>query len=186
MKNIINAIPMSVDKYKDFGLLWAIALPLFALGGGWMRSHPSHSHFLVLFLVIVGIIVLNLFPLKGRTALALLLPLGGLSFYVLGGEIRPLMPAIALGMGFVALFVPNLLKWPYLVWMVFATCLGWFVSRILLVLVYYLLLTPISLLARIGFKKKFLDLSFDSSKKQTYWEACNENEMTKEKYERQY
>jgi hypothetical protein len=45
------------------------------------------------------------------------------------------------------------LRGVYLIWMTLAIGLGWFVSRLLLILLYYLVLTPISLVARVTGQK---------------------------------
>lgn len=67
---------------------------------------------------------------------------------------------------FGALF-PLLLKTAYKIWMGLAFALGWIVSRILLTILFYLMVTPIALLARLV-RKKFLDLEFKDDK-DSYW-----------------
>jgi saxitoxin biosynthesis operon SxtJ-like protein len=52
-------------------------------------------------------------------------------------------------------------------WMGLALVIGWFVSRILLGLIYFIIVTPIGLISRI-FGKSFLALRFDPQKK-SYW-----------------
>lgn len=52
---------------------------------------------------------------------------------------------------------PSVLKRIYKVWMGVAFAIGWIVSRILLVIIFYLVLTPIGLTARL-FGKDFLDI----------------------------
>ena len=64
------------------------------------------------------------------------------------------------------IFPPSLLR-IYKVWMGIAFALGWFVSRLLLTILFLTVLTPIGLLAKL-FKKEFLKLSFDKNKS-TYW-----------------
>lgn len=55
----------------------------------------------------------------------------------------------------------------YKFWMGIAFVLGWFVSRILLSIIFAFLITPIALIAKL-FSKSFLSLSFDK-KVDTYW-----------------
>ena len=55
----------------------------------------------------------------------------------------------------------------YAAWMAIAFALGWIMSRVLLSIIYYLLVTPIGLVARIT-GKKFLDVSFKDGKN-SYW-----------------
>ncbi len=78
-----------------------------------------------------------------------------------------------------ALIFPGALNRFYVYWMGLAFTLGWFVSRLLLMLIFYLILTPIGLLARI-FGKDFLDSDF-SKKKESYWIPCERNENHYEK-----
>lgn len=67
----------------------------------------------------------------------------------------------------VGLIYPQLLRLVYIGWMTGAIILGWFVSRIILTVLFYLVLAPIGLLAKIV-GKKFLDLRFEVEKK-SYW-----------------
>ena len=64
------------------------------------------------------------------------------------------------------LILPNFLKPLYLLWMIFAIILGWFMTRIILSLLFYLVLTPIGLTLRI-LGKDLLNLRFNGSK--SYW-----------------
>lgn len=66
-----------------------------------------------------------------------------------------------------ALLFPDVLNRVYIYWMGLAFTLGWVVSRLLLTLIFYLILTPVGLLARI-LGKDFLDSDF-SKKKESYW-----------------
>jgi hypothetical protein len=70
---------------------------------------------------------------------------------------HPIFGGTLLGIG-VILILWGLVNAPglrgiYLVWMTLAIGLGWFVSRLLLILLYYLILTPISLVARLTGQK---------------------------------
>lgn len=69
-------------------------------------------------------------------------------------------------------------------WMAFAVIMGYFMTRILLTLLFFIALTPISLIARLT-GKKFLDLTFDTSK-DTYWIQKPSEPQPKEHYERQF
>jgi hypothetical protein len=64
------------------------------------------------------------------------------------------------------LVFPEILRSIYIGWMIGAIVLGWFVSRIILAILFYLVLAPIGLLAKIV-GKKFLDLKYDD--KPSYW-----------------
>ena len=56
---------------------------------------------------------------------------------------------------------------------------------LVLVILYYVVLTPISLIARL-FKKEFLDLSWDKAVKDSYWIPKKTPDDGVERYERQY
>ncbi len=60
-----------------------------------------------------------------------------------------------------------ILKPIYLVWMTFAVILGWIMTRVILTAIFYLIVTPISLIAKL-FRHKFLDLTF-RTENDTYW-----------------
>ena len=67
---------------------------------------------------------------------------------------------------FGALF-PKFLKSVYRYWMTAAFVLGWFVSRFLLTILFFMVLTPIALIAKL-FKKEFLNLNYKQNQ-QSYW-----------------
>ena len=69
-------------------------------------------------------------------------------------------------------------------WMGLAIVLGFIMSRVILSIFFYLILTPISLLAKI-FRKKFMDLKYDKSAK-TYWEKRSIIHNKPIDYERQF
>ena len=66
-----------------------------------------------------------------------------------------------------SLTIPSVLKPIQKIWMGFAILMGWFMSRILLSVLYYVILTPIGLISRIA-GKRFLELKLDKSK-ESYW-----------------
>jgi 4-hydroxybenzoate polyprenyltransferase len=70
------------------------------------------------------------------------------------------------------------------VWMGLAIVLGFIMSRVILTIFFYLILTPISLLAKL-FRKKFMDLKYDKSAK-TYWEKRSIIHKKPIDYERQF
>lgn len=65
------------------------------------------------------------------------------------------------------LFSPKKLSLLYKIWMGIAFALGWIVSRFLLTIIFFIILTPIAIIAKI-FNKQFLMLKFDKQK-ETYW-----------------
>lgn len=67
----------------------------------------------------------------------------------------------------------DLLKGIYKIWMGIAFILGWFMSRILISVIFYMALTPISFLGRL-FNKKWMDIDY-SRKSNSYWIPRDKN-----------
>jgi len=84
---------------------------------------------------------------------------------------------------FGALF-PNILKPINKIWMSLAIILGFIMSRVILTILFYLLLTPIALLAKLV-GKKFMILKYDKSAK-SYWERRSIIQKKPIDYERQF
>ena len=74
---------------------------------------------------------------------------------------------ILLASGFVlfvlGLVLPVVLKPIYWIWMILAALLGWIMTRVILGLLFYVVVTPIGMLSRL-FGNNFLDLKWDKSK----------------------
>jgi len=68
-------------------------------------------------------------------------------------------------------------------WMTLAVILGFFMTRVILSILFYLVITPINIISRI-FKKDFLDLKIDKEKK-SYWNL-REEEYEQSSTEKQY
>lgn len=83
--------------------------------------------------------------------------------------------------GFVA---PSILKPFNRIWMIGAIILGWIMTRVILIILFYLVLTPIGLLAKI-FNNDFLDQKFDASKS-SYWSKKVRKKFDPLDYERQF
>jgi hypothetical protein len=66
-----------------------------------------------------------------------------------------------------AAVLPRALRPVYQAWMGFAFAMGWIMSRVLLAGVFFLMVTPISLLGRV-FGKQFLDVKFRDGR-ETFW-----------------
>ena len=80
--------------------------------------------------------------------------------------------------------IPVILKPFYWLWMVFATILGWFMNRVILSLLFFVILTPIGLIARL-FGKQFLELKWDRSQN-SYWNMNTVETFNKKNYEKQF
>lgn len=77
-----------------------------------------------------------------------------------------------------------LLKPFHKLWIGLSLILGFVMSRIILTILFYLVVTPIGLLAKLV-GKKFMPLGFDENAK-TYWEKRENNIKQKIDYERQF
>ncbi len=83
-----------------------------------------------------------------------------------------------------AFLKPSLLKPVQKVWMGLALMIGWVMTRVILSILFYLVLTPISLLAKI-FGRNFLDLKGKETK-ESYWIPRPETPYNKARYENQF
>ena len=91
-----------------------------------------------------------------------------------------IIASLFLGLGVVA---PLLLKPIYLVWMTFAVILGWIMTRVILSLVFFLILTPIGLITKL-LGEDFLKLK--KIKSNTYWNSLDSSTELNQNYENQF
>jgi uncharacterized membrane protein len=61
-----------------------------------------------------------------------------------------------------ALLIPNSLKWIYQGWMSFALVLGWINTRLILAIMFYLIMTPMSLIMRLFGKNAMKNKPYES------------------------
>jgi len=119
----------------------------------------------------------------GITIGVILLVIGGYLFFKeLGSYQTFLYLAIALiGLG---LIIPNLLKPIYLIWMIFAVIIGWVMTRVILSLLFYFIITPIGIIAKI-LNKDFLNLKKEYGKT-TYWNKRDRSLELNQDYSKQF
>lgn len=86
---------------------------------------------------------------------------------------------------FLGFFAPALLKPAYRCWMTISYIMGWFMSRAILVVLFYFVVTPLSLLIR-TFGKNFLDIKFPSEHSNSYWIPKQIDQSQKIDYEKQF
>ena len=79
---------------------------------------------------------------------------------------------------------PRALKYPYIAWMTMAFVLGFVMSHVILTLFFFLLVTPISLFARLV-GKDFLNRKLDPQAT-TYWIPREAKAKTPASYEQQF
>ena len=92
--------------------------------------------------------------------------------------------AIGITLFLTAVALPSVLKPVYWIWMIFGIILGWFMTRVILSLLFYVVFTSIGLTLRF-FGKQFLELRLDKSK-ESYWNYRTNEHLQKENYEKQF
>ena len=85
---------------------------------------------------------------------------------------------ICLGM-----IVPIILKPIYIIWMTFAVMLGWVMTRVILSLLFYFIITPIALVTRL-IGEDFLALK--RKKIDSYWNNRDSSDELNQNYEKQF
>tara|TARA_B100001971_G_scaffold196927_1_gene205163 strand:- start:1237 stop:1650 length:414 start_codon:yes stop_codon:yes gene_type:complete len=80
--------------------------------------------------------------------------------------------------------IPVILKYIYWVWMIFATIIGWVMTRVILSLMFYAIITPIGFILRL-FGKQFIELNWNKTDS-TYWKYRTKSIFEKEDYEKQF
>jgi hypothetical protein len=90
----------------------------------------------------------------------------------------------AVGFLLAGMAFPIALKPVQRLWMRAAVILGWFMTRIIIAILFYAVLTPTGVVARL-FGKEFLDMRIDKSRK-SYWNYRDIKKPEKGDYERQF
>jgi len=85
---------------------------------------------------------------------------------------------------FLAVTIPVVLKPIYLIWMTFAGILGWLMTRIILTLLFFLIITPIGIIGGL-LGKQFLNLKWKNSKK-SFWNYRDNTIKDNSIYEKQF
>ncbi len=81
----------------------------------------------------------------------------------------------------IAVVAPTLLAQVYRVWMRFAEILGWINTRILLILIFYLVVTPLGLVMKL-IRRPPLDMA----RRDSYWTDPPRNSYGDRHYEKQF
>ena len=124
-----------------------------------MKSQSSNRSFGLLFFVVF--LILALWPLKNGSNINLYFIIVSAIFLILG------------------LINSKLLSLPNKLWVKLGEILGIIIAPVVMALVYFIILTPISLIVRL-FGKDLLELSF-SKEKETYWVKRKKNIGSMEK-----
>ncbi len=118
----------------------------------------------------------------GVTMGIIFLVIGGLLFFKEKEYYTELisLAGIFIGLGYI---FPIPLKPIYFIWMVFAVIMGWIMTRVILSLIFYLIISPIGFLTRI-FGKDFLKLKI--KKHDSYWNHRDSDIEINQDYEKQF
>ena len=109
--------------------------------------------------------------------IAIVLYFTGKTLFIYFGSIAVLLILLAA-------FYPEALKPVNKSWMILAIIMGWFMSRVILIILYYIILTPLALLLKIT-GKDFLKLKREKDIT-SYWEKRNKIKSEQIDYERQF
>ena len=82
------------------------------------------------------------------------------------------------------LLAPRMLRHVYAVFLKVAHAIGWFNTRVIIILIYYVILTPIALIVRI-FGKDLLNRKIEKNIS-SYWAKRQSAKPTKEQLEKQF
>jgi hypothetical protein len=119
----------------------------------------------------------------GLTVGAVLLILGAILYYY-GRPAAPYCIGVGSVLAALGLVYPAILFPLQKVWMAIAVLLGWVMTRVILMILFYFVFTPIRMIS-ILFGKSFLDLKRDSAAP-TYWNRREETEGDPSRHERQF
>ena len=110
----------------------------------------------------------------------------GLLLWWFGKDYYPYLLVVSAAFLLLGLTLPVALKPIQKIWMAIAVVLGWLMTRVILVILFYLIFTPIGVLGRI-FGKSFLDLKFGKiGNVNSYWIPKGKVELDRSQYERQF
>ncbi len=123
-----------------------------------------------------------------KFALVMALAFAALSFFVFffgrhpGRALIPFMLMLLFAVA--GLFFPARLKPVHTAWMALALAMGWVMSRVILCIVFFVVITPIGLIMRLA-GKDILDQNINRQK-ESYWIKKMKSDGSTESYERQF
>ena len=118
----------------------------------------------------------------GFTIGFLLLIIGAVLFYN-SNELFVYFFSIGLIFICLSLIAPTVLKPGHKIWMTFAIIIGWVMTRIILSVLFYLIISTIGIFARLV-GKDFLNLKSKSN--ESYWNIRNKEYELNQDYEKQF
>lgn len=121
----------------------------------------------------------------GITIAAALTVIGGLVFLFGRHPERPYwLWGFAACFLFFGFFLPKLLRPLHKIWMGIAIVMGWFVSRVILSILFFLVITPITVFMKLTGKD--LLRTQISKEAESYWLRRSAGEIDRQKYEKLY
>jgi hypothetical protein len=85
---------------------------------------------------------------------------------------------------FLGILLPGLLRPIYKIWMSISVLIAWLMTKLILSILFYFVITPLGLCIRLC-GKKFLDVKFTKDT-ESYWVSRKETPFDKRSYERQF
>ena len=86
---------------------------------------------------------------------------------------------------FPGLVVPFVLTPLHKVWMTFAVIMGWFMTRVILCILFFIVVTPMALLLKV-LGKDLLNMKFEKDSSHSYWLARNDDDLENRDYRKQF
>lgn len=105
-------------------------------------------------------------------------------FFLRGKNFYSYFYAISMFLVLFGLIAPVILLPIQKIWMTFAIVIGFFVTRVILGILFYSVITPIGIVMK-AIGKDMLNINF-SDKSDSYWIKRNNENINKESYEKQY
>lgn len=125
---------------------------------------------------------------KFGLSVGIVLGLLGCLFWWREKDFYPYFVFVSLILISLGLIAPSALKTFQKVWMTVAVVMGWFMTRLILSVLFYAVITPIGLISKVS-GKEFLDEKFDkfeNKKISSYWIHRRETAFDKSRYEKQF
>ena len=121
---------------------------------------------------------------KFGIGVAIILTLIATIQFIIGKDLYPYFYGVAAFFLFFGLLLPIIIKPVYILFSYLGLILGWFMTRVILSILFYIIFTPIGLSLKL-FGKHFLDLKIDK-KAETYWLDKKIETINKVHFERQF
>lgn len=119
----------------------------------------------------------------GVTMFAAMLVLAGI-FFLRGRDVHIYLAAAAVFFLIFGIAAPELLLPLHKAWMTFAVLMGWVMTRVILFVVFYFVVTPIGFVVRL-LDRNFLSMKLESGKS-SYWIEKSSLVKNTQSYERQF